>query len=143
MGGILIPFLFLVLAGLGACAFGYSRWKGKMHGSYFTYGFSGEANYMAIPAGIVSIILAIAILPILPAWLQVTLIYSAMFVMLLGFLVAWRLFKPDWVKWIEQNHKKLIPYLAVEIRDYGWRPETQEELESWIADLYEKYKYNL
>jgi hypothetical protein len=95
---------------------------------------------MAIPGGITSIIFGVVILPITPKWFQPVLIYMAMFVMVLGFLLAWRLFKPQWVKWIEQNHKEVIPHLAVEIRDYGWYAETQEELEEWIAEIRRKYR---
>jgi hypothetical protein len=135
---VLLAF-FLILIGLGACLFGYSRWKGKMHGSYFIYGFFHEANYLAIPIGISSIVMGIAILPIIPNSFQLVLIYIGIVVMLLGFLVAWRLFKPEWVKWIEQNHKEIIPHLAVEIRDYGWHVNTQAELEQWIAEVRRKH----
>jgi hypothetical protein len=136
---ILISFS-IVLLGVGLCMFGYIRWKGKMHWSYVAYGFWREANYLAIPLGTSTIIVGITTLPIWSVSVQLVLVYAAIFVMVLGFLVAWRIFKPDWVKWIEQNHKEIIPHIMVEIRDYGWHVETQEELEEWIAEIRRKYR---
>lgn len=138
----LVP-LFLFFWGVGLILFGYSRWKGRMHGSYFGYGFAREANYMSIPGGVVLILLGIAISPILPPQLQMILIYVALFVMVIGFLIAWRLFKPEWVRWVEEYHKDIIPYLQIEIRDKGWHVTTQEELEDWLKELRAKYSHHL
>ena len=132
--------LLLMVSGLGLCWFGYSRWKGKMHWSYFDHGFFQEVNYLAIPIGIATLILGIAVLPIVPAQFQLILIFLTGFVMILGFIFSWRLFKPKWVKWIEKNHKEIIPHLMVEVRDHGWHVETQGELEEWIMELYKKYR---
>ena len=139
---ILISFFFILL-GASLCLLGYTRWKGKIHWSYFSYGFLSEINYQAIPLGISAMVIGIATISLWPRPIPLVLTYVAIFVMMLGLLVAWRLFKPGWVKWIEDNHKEIIPYLMVEIRDYGWHVETQEELENWVIGLYQKYRHNL
>jgi TRAP-type C4-dicarboxylate transport system permease small subunit len=135
--------LFLMISGLGLCWFGYSRWKGKIHWSYLDHGFFQEVNYLAIPIGVASLILGVAVLPVIPAPLQLTLIFLAGFVMILGFMFSWRLFKPEWVKWIEKNYEEVIPYLMIELRDHGWQVETRDELEEWVKDLNKKYNISV
>jgi len=140
MSTILIP-VSIVFFGVGLYTFGYIRWKGKMHGSYFAYGFGREANYLSIPGGIAFILLGVAIHPSIPPLFQTILIYTAFFVVIISFFVAWHFFKPTWVKWIENNHQEVIPYLQLEIRDEGWQVTNQQELEGWITEI--RYKYDL
>lgn len=114
-----------------------------MHGSYFAYGFFRGANYMFIPLGIASILLGLATLPLFSAQIEVVLLFLSQFVLIFGLIVGWRLFKPEWVKWVEKHHKDIIPYLQLEIRDRGWHVDTREELENWIKELRVKYKQYL
>ena len=136
-------FFALIGWGVGLALFGYGRWKGKMHGSYFAYGFFREANYTAIPFGLSLILISCATLPVLSTTGQMIFFSVGLFVMILGLIVSWRLFKPDWVRWVEENHNDILPYLALEIRDHGWHVTTQEELKEWIENLRVKYQYHL
>ena len=102
-----------------------------------------EINYIAIPLGTTAIILGFAILPSVPSQIQSILIGIGFLVILMGFFASWHLFKPDWVRWIEENHKDIIPYLQMEVRDKGWHVTTQEELENWLKELRIKYSHHL
>ncbi|MCP4418846.1 MAG: hypothetical protein GY805_19695 [Chloroflexi bacterium] len=51
---------------------------------------------------------------------------------------------PSWVNWIDQNHKDNLNILRKEVANIGlnqWaeRVQTQEDLESWIIEVYHKY----
>lgn len=51
--------------------------------------------------------------------------------------------KPKWLRWLEQEHKSILPVLWEEVRKEGhaWerRVRTQEQLEVWVAEVRHKH----
>ena len=63
----------------------------------------------------------------------------------MGLLLVRLLLNPTWLKWLEREHADIIPFLKVEIQEYGIKNldsqiNTQEELEEWVLAVRKKYK---
>ena len=105
------------------------------------YYAAGQEPYVSLPGGLFFLVVAIAAL--FPAKMKpfflvmaIACIFSA-----LVFLIAKPCFlKPQWLQWLEDNHKQDIPLLRKNARAMGhfqWarRVETQAGLEKWVDDV--------
>jgi hypothetical protein len=132
--------LLLVSLGITFSVIGYSRWKGRPHGSYLAYGYFRTANYMSIPLGISSIFLGLAVAPFFTDDIQIILLGFSQLFFVFGLVFSWKLFEPIWVKWLKDNHSDLIPYLQMDVRDNGWHYNNLQELEEWVRQIRHRYK---
>lgn len=139
--------LFLFGTGVSFVYIGVRGLLGYRRAGYlfpFRYGYvGGLVNYGAIPLGIMAIgWVIIIILPLPEHWEGYFFIISS----LIGFLGVLlgvfqpRFMLPQWYRWLQENHKDILPLLREDVRRMGYktwrrRTDTQESLEEWVAEV--------
>ncbi len=129
--------LWLFCIGAVMLSFGSYHFWGPISVWYLAY---GNRIYGAFPSGISMILFAFAISPFAPDDWKMAIILLAIFSLPLGSLLAKRLLKPTWLRWLEQKHGAILPMLRIEIQEIGpetWNRQinTQAELEEWIKEV--------
>ncbi len=138
--------LLLFLSGVILVGFGIYRYKGPVSVWYLAYGtYTVGHNYLAMPGGISTMLFALLISPFVPVKWKMPILILAIAIIIVGLIFAKRLWAPVWLRWLEQEHKDIIPILQAEIQKMGpdvWdkRINTREELESWVAEIRRKHK---
>jgi hypothetical protein len=139
--------LLLLLLSLLFLSFGIYRLKGPVSVWYLAYGVANvEVNYLAIPIGTTLALWSLAVSPLIPESLQLTIMLAGAACLFVGTVLSNRLFKPSWLRWLEREHGKLIPLLQSEIQRIGpdqWDKEinTQIELNEWVSKMKKKYSW--
>jgi hypothetical protein len=107
--------------------------------------FSGQAPFVMIPSGIALILLAVgAFAPW--DWLQ-SLFLGACLILGLVAVVFWgvrpRFLKPEWLRWLEDDHRDILPTLRREALHVGnhWadHTRTRPDMEQWVAEVRRKH----
>ncbi|MCB8944947.1 MAG: hypothetical protein H6658_14450 [Ardenticatenaceae bacterium] len=133
--------IFFFAASLFFCSFGLHRLKGPVSVSYLDHSFMlKDANYLALPGALTFLLMGLALSPIVLDELKLTVLMVGIAA---PFILAWpasKYLKPKWLRWLEQNHKDIIPFLQAEIQEMGpeiWDKQinTKEELESWVNQV--------
>ena len=143
----IFSFVMLTL-GLISIGIGTSLLTGSRRFEYiYPHYYSGGIKYASIPGGIMFLIWGAS------ALLQVTdnigLILTSISLVfgLAGLVLNFvqpRFMKPTWYRWLEDNHKEIIPLLRGDAQKIGYQKwlaqtQTQEGLEEWVATVRRKH----
>jgi hypothetical protein len=134
--------LLLAVMGILIRAGRYKRWYLVNDNTMF---YHKAACYALIPSGLA--FLSLAALPLLPAAGSGQDLISNVFFLLMGIgvlLTFWqpKWLKPDWVRWLEENHADILDLLVEDARETpSWekRVSTQVGLEQWVAETQQKH----
>ncbi len=150
----LIPFilltvgLFLLIKGI-RLRMGYEKWR------YFSsWARANSAGWMALPGGLVLTMWGLAFVPGMlfgvnatTAGLGLLILISSLVIFFVGLLFTFvqpNFLKPQWLIWLDNEHKDIMPLLQREAQEMGlsiWegRVKTQEDLEQWVAEVRRKH----
>lgn len=101
---------------------------------------------VAIPIGILFLLFPMLIIvdnPSLRGEIALILIAPALIIIVLLSIWQPNWLLPKWLRWLTNNHQKILPTLRMEAKSMGGRNwekavVTQEGLESWVAEVCEK-----
>lgn len=121
---------------------------GHGKGLYFVRHSRAGAVYAEIPCGMGFLLLAISTLTnpkIAETYFLVEIAASFVIIGVIFSFVRPFFLKPAWLKWLEQNHNKIMPILIDDARKTGldiWQNEikTQEDLEMWVVEVRRKHE---
>jgi hypothetical protein len=142
---------FLILFGVGVVLIGVgiSIFQGYRRFDYiFPHYYSGAANYASIPLGIM--LLMWAFLAVLNVSDNVGLLLTSVSLVIglaglaLNFIQP-KFMRPQWYRWLEDNHEDILHLLHRDTREIGYRKwqkqaQTQEGLEEWVAEVRLKHR---
>jgi hypothetical protein len=103
---------------------------------------------MSLPLGIMCVLWAAAMfLPLELGWLSIVLLLLGLGIAFLGLLFALfqvSFMKPDWLRWLDQEHGEIMDVLRREAKGVGYksweqRVSTQAGLEEWVAEVRHKH----
>lgn len=138
-------YLLLFAASVWLFVLGIVRLKGPVSVTYLYPGsILKGANYLALPGSLTLFMGLLAVLPFIPDEWKNTLIIGGLLVFILSFYPAFKYLKPEWLRWLERNHKEILPNLEMEIRRIGldvWDKQinTQAELEAWVNEYRKRH----
>jgi hypothetical protein len=113
--------------------------------------------YFALPSAIIAMVFGfigmflVALDPHNPeSGIETYLMVTALPILLSGYIFAWfepDWMSPDWFRWLKQEHGDILNLLEREADELGrekWFPmvETQEGLETWVAEVRRKHGLN-
>ena len=145
--------IILIAFGLIVVAFGIWTRLGKNRAWYLVpnyYVLLPKSGHYALPvAGLMLILLGISLLFPHSEFGDNIMWWGAFPLMVIVFLIVvfepkW--FKPQWIQWLEENHRDILELLIEEARktsnwkDWAERVSTQEGLEEWVSEVREKYR---
>lgn len=101
-------------------------------------------HYALSLGGLMLVALGISLLMPNPELARMMFAYTVfplliMIILIVVFQPKW--FKPQWVRWLEDNHEGILDILVEEGRNtpnWGERVSTQEGLEAWVTEVREK-----
>lgn len=124
---------------------GLHRLKGPVSVTYLDYGSVLKGgNYLSFPFSLTCLLWGLALSPLIPDELKLTVVMVGVAAPVLFAFPAVKYLKPGWLRWLEQNHKDIIPFLQAEIQEMGpdvWdkRINTKEELEAWVYEVKKRW----
>lgn len=145
--------LFFILLAIGVFLIytGLAGYMGRRRLEYiFPHYYSSGINYASIPLGITVLIWAFAFGLPLPNWIVGTMVYISFgtgFVGLLFNFVQPSFLKPQWYRWLMENHRDVVPLLREDVARMGYKrwkelTETQQGLAEWVAEVRRTHKLN-
>ena len=143
MENIFIAVLILALPGVFLVSYGISLLIGKNKILFMTdHIYSGRA-YMGIPGGLTFLSWFIAGVVQLEMLTYLGVVFS-----IISLLVAFiqpSFLKPAWLKWLEREHREIMPLLRQEVKTMGYKTwnkqmKTQADMEKWVAEVRAKHE---
>ncbi len=149
----ILLFVVLIIVGVWLVYLGISGLLGYRRYAYifpFSYGYvTGGVNYGSVPLGIMSLMWALAFFRLSELLNQVLLVTSLGFglIGLLSGILQPSFLDPHWYRWLDENHKDMMPLLRRDIMEIGYKEwerqtKTQEGLEAWVAEVRRKHNLN-
>ena len=136
--------IFLFGGSLYFFCIGLYRLKGPVSVTYLAYGSRLKGvNYFALPFALTLFLWGLALSQLIVDDFKMNLIMIGVLVPFVLAFPAHKYLKPKWLKWLEQNHGDIMPWIEAEINEMGtdvWDNQinTQEELETWVTEYREK-----
>ena len=147
--------LILGISGLGFLIFTIQLIRGKLKIWWILPSspiVPGGVVYWGIPASICMLITGFSLLlPTVEMRSMVFMIGICTTIPKMFIFLIWRprWLTPVWLRWLEENHKDVLPFLEKEAEDmsnkwggsrnWAQRIDTQEGLEEWVAEVRQKY----
>ena len=138
--------LSILFLGMGAffIGLGIYRLRGPISVWFLAISPYGAGNaYALIPLGIGFLFWALALSPFVSNNVGTCIFIMGGVVALAGMFVLPKFLKPPWLRWLEREHGKIIPFLRNEIQELGYQTwdrqiNTQQDLEAWINTVKRK-----
>jgi hypothetical protein len=149
MNGNVLPLLLLLMGSVISLTFGVLvRIGGVRYWWAVPYYAAGQEPFVSLPIGLFLLFTFIGVLS--PARLKLFFVSIAIgcgLSVLIFLAVQPRFLKPEWLQWLEDNHKEHVPLLRREARQMGafqWarRVKTQAGLEQWVGEVLHKHGLN-
>ena len=142
-------FTIMLAVGIISIWLGINILQGHRRYDYiYPHYYSGAINYASIPLGTMSLILAfIAALKVTDT-LGLFVTSIAILIGLVGLALNFiqpKFMRPQWYRWLEENHEDIMHFLHRDAREMGYQKwkeqtQTQEGLEAWVEEVRRKHR---